>query len=160
VVDDHPIVLHGLTQLFERQADLLVVGSCSDSAQALDTVIAQKPDVLVLDLRMPGMTGLDLLRALALTTIETRPVLLTAAIKESEVVEAVKLGAKGLVLKESPPETLLDCVRRVARGDTWIDRETAFQTVVDGDRPAPGDSLTARELEIVRMVGQGFRNKA
>jgi DNA-binding NarL/FixJ family response regulator len=164
LADDHPIVLQGLQQLFARHNDMEVVSSCADGAAALEAVRAHQPDVLVLDLRMPGQTGLQVLRALANMRTACKSVLLTAAIRDDEVVEAVKLGAMGVVLKESPPETLVECVRRVYRGEPWIERETAtraFRTIVDRDTAARGgaDTLTARELEIVRMVSQGLRNK-
>ncbi len=167
LVDDHPIVLQGLQHLFARHADFEVVACCPDAETALAAVRAEQPDVLVLDLRMPGMSGLDLLRTLASEgTTPRRTVLLTAAITEEQVVEAVKLGAAGLVLKESAPETLLECVRRVYQGEQWIDHETvssAVRTVLDrqtaSKEPAP-HTLTPREIEIVKMVAQGLRNRA
>jgi DNA-binding NarL/FixJ family response regulator len=162
--DDHQIVLHGLQQLFERQEDFEVVCCCRDGAAALHAVASHRPDVLVLDLRMPGQSGLDVLRTLAGTAVACRSVLLTAAIRDEEVVEAVKLGVRGLVLKESSPEVLLECVRSVHRGDQWIERETvtrAFRTVLDRQSAAEraGETLTPREIEMVRMVAQGLRNK-
>ena len=164
LVDDHPIVLQGLQQLFARQIDFEVVGSCPDADSALDAVRSTRPDVLVLDLRMPGADGLEVLRRLSAEGLPCRTVLLTAAVRDDEVVEAVKLGAMGLVLKESAPEALVDCVRRVHRGETWIEKETAtraFRTVLD--RESAGremtQALTPREIEIVRMVAQGLRNK-
>jgi DNA-binding NarL/FixJ family response regulator len=165
LVDDHQIVLHGLRQLFERHDEFEVVCCCSDASTAIDTVIALRPDVLVLDLRMPEQSGLDVLRALAERGTATRSVLLTAAIKDEEVLEAVKIGAMGLVLKESAPEVLLECVRSVHRGESWIERETvtrALRTALDREAAARrGDeALTPREIEIVRMVAQGLRNKA
>jgi DNA-binding NarL/FixJ family response regulator len=165
LVDDHQIVLHGLQQLFSRQPDFEVLHSCSDGASAIEAVLDSRPDVLVLDLRMPGQSGLDVLRALAARQVECRSVLLTAAVRDEEVMEAVKLGAMGLVLKESQPEILIECVRKVARGEQWIERETvtrAFRNYVarqSSTRDLPG-TLTPREIEIVRMVSQGLRNKA
>src|SRR5207253_562241 len=134
LVDDHPIVLQGLQHLFERQADFEVVSCCEDAATAIEAVRAQHPDVLVLDLRMPGANGLDVLRTMFNERIPCRTVLLTAAITEEQVLEAVKLGAAGLVLKESPPDTLVSCVRRVHQGEQWIDQDTvsrAFRAVLD-----------------------------
>jgi DNA-binding NarL/FixJ family response regulator len=165
IVDDHPIVLHGLQQLFERQDDFEVVSSCADAASALQAIQEHRPDVLVLDLRMPGQSGLDLLRTLAAKQIRCRSVLLTAAVRDDEVMEAVRLGAMGLVLKESSPDVLIECVRRVYHGESWLERETvtrALRNVVDRDATArgSGETLTPRELEIVRMVAQGLRNKA
>jgi DNA-binding NarL/FixJ family response regulator len=164
LVDDHQIVLHGLRQLFERQADFEVVGCCRDGGSAIDAVAANRPDVVVLDLRMPGQSGLDVLRTLASKGIACRSVLLKAAIRDEEVVDAVRLGAMGVVLKESPPDVLLECVRSVHRGEQWIERETAnraFRTVLSRETAMQQaqETLTAREIEIVRMVAQGLRNK-
>jgi DNA-binding NarL/FixJ family response regulator len=164
LADDHPIVLQGLQQLFGRHDDFEVVASCADGGAALAAVAEHQPDVLVIDLRMPGKSGLDVLRALSAAHSACHTVLLTAIVRDDEVMEAVKLGVRGIVLKESSPDVLIDCVRRVYRGEQWIERETvtrALQRALhrdSGDRD-PGDSLTPREIEIVRMVAQGLRNK-
>jgi DNA-binding NarL/FixJ family response regulator len=164
VADDHPIVLQGLLRLFERQADFEVVATCTDTNETIEAVRARRPDVLVLDLRMPGHGGLGVLRALERDGARCPTVLLTAAVTGAEVMEAVRLGASGLVLKESPPDTLLDCIRRVHGGGEWIDGDTASRAVrgvmarEEATREA-AESLTPRELEIVRMVAQGLRNK-
>ena len=166
LVDDHPIVLHGLKQLFEHEKDFEVLACCPDGQSALDAVRAQPADVVVLDLRMPGMTGLDVMRTIAAEHLPVKVVLLTAALRDAQVTEVIQLGAKGLVLKESMPEMLLECVRRVHRGEQWIDRAALTRAVDEGDRggsaaPATpaGSTLTPRELEVVRMVAQGLRNR-
>jgi DNA-binding NarL/FixJ family response regulator len=164
LVDDHPIVLEGLQQLFQRQPDFEVVCCCPDGTAAVEAVAAHTPDVLVLDLRMGGQSGLDVLRVLAARGLPCRTVLLTAGIRDEEVVDAVKLGAMGVVLKESPPEVLLESVRSVHRGEQWIERDTvtrAFRTVLDRQQAAEraGETLTPREVEMVRLVAQGLRNK-
>jgi DNA-binding NarL/FixJ family response regulator len=164
VVDDHPIVLHGIRQLLERQEDFTVVAACSDGRAAIDAVEQHQPDVLILDLRMPNQSGLDVLRALEGRHERCRRVLLTAAIRDQEVTEAVKLGVMGLVLKESSPEVLLECVRSVHEGKQCIERDTltrALRSAIarDSAEKSP-DTLTPREVEIVRMVSQGLRNKA
>jgi DNA-binding NarL/FixJ family response regulator len=164
LVDDHPIVLHGLQQLFERHNEFQVVAACADGDSALDAVRSTQPDVLVLDLRMPGTSGLDVLRTMAAERMTSRTVLLTAAIRDEDAVQAVQLGAKGIVLKDSQPESLLECVRRVHRGEQWIDRDTldrAIGTVYKREAPnaKPTTPLTPREIEIVRMVAQGLRNR-
>jgi len=165
LVDDHPIVLQGLQQLFERHDDFQVMCCCQDGATALDAVEQYQPDVLVMDLRMPGLSGLDVLRALTANQSRTRTVLLTAIVRDSEVMEAIKSGVRGIVLKESSPDVLIDCVRRVHRGEQWIERETvtrALQRVLDresAEREAE-ETLTPREIEIVRMVARGLRNRA
>ena len=163
LADDHPIVLHGLQRLFERHADIQVVASCADGAAAMDAVRAEHPDVLVLDLRMPGQSGLDVLRAMAAEGVACKSVILTAAVRDRDVTEAVKLGAMGLVLKESSPEALVDCVRRVYRGESCFEQETAgaFEAILDREAAATraAELLTPREIEIVRMVAQGLRNR-
>jgi DNA-binding NarL/FixJ family response regulator len=163
VSDDHPIVLQGLQLLFERQHDFEVVAACADAAATLEAVRTQRPDVLVLDLRMPNQNGLDVLRAIAEQRTPCRTVLLTAAITDAETIEAIRLGAAGLVLKESPPDALLQCIRRVHEGGGWSDRDAAARdagvTVRDGETRHAIDTLTPREVEIVRMVAQGLRNK-
>jgi DNA-binding NarL/FixJ family response regulator len=165
LVDDHPIVLQGLQQLFDRHEDFEVVACCPDGSTALDAVEKFQPDVLVMDLRMPGQSGLDVLRVLSEHQSRCRSVLLTATVRDNEVMEAVRLGVRGIVLKESSPDVLIDCVRRVYRGEQWIERETvtrAFQRVLDreaAEREA-SETLTPREIEIVRMVARGLRNKA
>ncbi len=164
LVDDHPIVLQGLQHLFERYDDFSVVACCADADSAVAAVRSHKPDVLVLDLRMPGPNGLDVLRTLFNEQIPCRSVLLTAAISDEQVLEAVKLGAAGLVLKESAPEALLECVRKVHAGEQWIDRDAvtrALSTVLDREaaEKEASHTLTPREIEIVRMVAQGLRNR-
>jgi DNA-binding NarL/FixJ family response regulator len=165
LADDHPVVLYGLRGLFAAEADIDIVGSCADGDAALEAVRTHHPDVLVLDLRMGLRSGLDVVRILAAEGHACRIVLLTAAVRDVEVIEAVRLGAAGLVIKESPPEVLIDCVRRVHRGEQWIDRETvarAFGTAVGrsdaGQRQE--EALTPRETEIVQMVALGLRNRA
>ena len=163
LVDDHPIVLSGLQQLFASSPDFTVVASCSRGEQALEALRAHEADVLLLDLRMPGLTGLEVLRKLR-SGSRCRVVVLTAAIADEEVVEAMNLGAHGVVLKESPPETLLECVRKVHQGEQWLDRESmsrAFGRVLrkeSGAREA-ARILTPRETEVAQMVAQGLRNK-
>ena len=136
VADDHPIVLQGLRHLFERQHDFIVSACCADAGAAIEAVRLHHADVVILDLRMPGCSGLDALRRLYNEKLGCRAVLLTAAITEDQVVEAVKLGVRGLVLKESAPETLVSCIRRVYQGEEWIDQDTvtrAFHTVLRRD---------------------------
>jgi DNA-binding NarL/FixJ family response regulator len=165
LADDHPIVLQGLQQLFARHQDFDVVSCCLDGASALEAVDRFDPDVLVMDLRMPGMSGLDVLRALSERQHRCRCLMLTATVRDDELSEATRLGVKGVVLKEASPNVLVDSVRRVHRGEDWIGPEAALHGFeAGGDRDgAPrgmGDTLTPREVEIVRMVAQGLRNKA
>jgi two-component system, NarL family, nitrate/nitrite response regulator NarL len=165
IADDHPIVLQGLQKLFESYQDFEVLRSCEDGEMALAAVRSLRPDILLLDLRMPGSDGLDVLRNISAEKLECRTVLLTAAVSDDQVVEAMLLGAMGIVLKESSPEVLIDCVRRVHAGEQCIERETmtrAFGRALRRETATreAAKTVTPRELEIVRMIGQGLRNKA
>jgi DNA-binding NarL/FixJ family response regulator len=163
LVDDHPIILHGLQRLFEQEADIEVVRTCTKIPEAVEAVRSIEPDVLVLDLKMQDGHGLDVLRALAAEQRTCRTVILTAAMRDDELAAAIELGVAGIVLKESPPDSLVDCVRDVHRGERRVDVE-ALAHAADRGRPRvlSGDrmpALTPRETEIVRLVAQGLRNK-
>ena len=163
LVDDHPIVLGGLQQLLQRQPDFSIIAACPDAQTAMAAIEREKPDVLVLDLRMPGTNGLQFLQQLADAGRSCRTVLLTAAIEDAEVSEAVRLGVAGLVMKDSTPDSLVECVRRVHGGGQWLDHETvnrAFKASLERETAARDSALTPRELEIVRMVAEGLRNRA
>lgn len=165
IADDHAIVLHGLKRLVDSEPDFEVVDCSSNGTDALSAVRGGNVDVLLLDVRMPGLGGIDVLRRMAAERLRVHTVLLTAAVSDADAVEGLRLGARGIVLKESSPDCLLECIRRVARGEQWVDSETmsrAIDTVTRRESYA-GDTLrllTARELEIVRMIAQGLRNKA
>ena len=164
LADDHPIVLHGLQQLFERQADFTVVRCCTDGHSTLEAVRTTRPDVLVLDLRMPNTDGSDVLRRIAAEGLGCRTVVLTAAIRNRQALDALQDGALGLVLKESSPETLVTAVRRVHQGERWIDPEIlsgALGGLLARDRASRqmGGQFTPREMEIISLVVEGLRNK-
>lgn len=159
VADDHPIVLDGLERVFDLEADLRVVGRCRRTDEVAPKIAATRPDVLVLDLRMPPDGGLAVLEALRGVEAPAT-VLLTAAIDESEVVEALRLGTRGIVLKESAPERLVDAIRSVAAGAEWIDPTllgAAFRAL-RSDRDGL-EVLTQREREIAQRVAEGLSNR-
>jgi DNA-binding NarL/FixJ family response regulator len=164
LADDHPLILEALANLFRSQDGFEVVAACSDGAQALQEVRRHRPDILVLDLRMPGKSGLDVLRELAGERLPTRTVLLTATIEDAEMLEAMRLGVGGVVLKEMAPASVVLCVRKVHAGEPWLEKKSAARALdklmrrESGAREAAG-VLTARELEIVRMLCRGLRNK-
>lgn len=165
LADDHAIVLHGLRRLFDAEPEFEVVECCADGAEALVAVRSGRVDVLVLDIRMRDMSGIDVLRVLSTERLKCPVVLLTAALSDDDAVEGLRLGARGIVLKESSPDSLLECIRRVSRGEQWIDSETMSRAINaiarrESGGGDPAKSLTARELEIVKMIAQGLRNKA
>lgn len=161
LADDHALVLHGLKRLLDGEPEFNVVRTCTNGQEAVAAATCGEVEILLLDVKMPGITGMDVLRTLAGQHTSCKTVLLTAALSEADALEALRLGAWGIVLKEASPDTLLDCIRRVAAGEHWVDREAVSRSSLPKDpltdtlRP-----LTARETEIVRMITQGLRNKA
>ncbi len=163
LADDHPLVLTALEQLFEAEPDLEVIGRHRDGAAALEDVRKQEPDVLVLDLRMPGMDGVSLLRELKGDSLRTRVVVLTAAVDEREVLEAIRLGVQGVVLKEMAPRLLVDAVRKVHAGGRWVETQLAGRAMEEMLRREAAieklsQMLTGREIEVARLAAAGLRN--
>lgn len=164
IADDHPVVLAGLEQLLGSEDGFLVVASCTDGRQALEATLEHRPDILLLDIRMPGLLGTEVLAELRRRGMETRVVLLTAAIEDDQVLEAVGLGVQGVVLKEMAPQLLLRCLRKVHGGGKWLESESFGRALATaaGRRARNGDDpsrLSKRELEIVHLVGEGLRNR-
>lgn len=164
LADDHPIILEGLEQLFKRDKDFQVLATCSTGHDAIEAVRHHKPDVLVLDVRMPKGDGLSVLKQVREEHLPTRVVLLTASMTEDEVLQAMEDGVWGLVLKESAAVSLVDSVRRVTRGERALDQSLIVRALdralerQDGRGVGP-QLLSRREAEIVKMVAAGLRNK-
>ena len=164
IADDHPIVLDGLEQLFRLEKEFEIVARCTNGIEAMEAVLRERPDILILDLRMPQRSGLGVLRELKEKAPETRVVVLTAALDEDEVVEAIRLGVKGVVLKEMAPRLLIQCVRKVHEGGQWLEKDSigkALEKMLSrpGSVPAGAGTLTPREVDVVRLVAEGLRNK-
>jgi DNA-binding NarL/FixJ family response regulator len=155
-------VLDGLEQLFRFEPSVRIVRRCRSGDEALRAVRELAPRVLVLDVRMPGLGGLEVLAALANERLPTRVVLLTAALDDDQLAESIRLGARGIVLKEMAPQLLLDAVREVAAGGRWLDPamvDRALGRLAGQERAGESVRLTPRESEIVRMVASGLRNR-
>jgi DNA-binding NarL/FixJ family response regulator len=159
LADDHPLVLDGLENLFRTEEEFEVVARCVNGRETLAAIHRHVPDVLILDLRMQEIGGLEVLRRLNEERIAVRTVVLTAGMREREMMEAVRLGALGVVLKESAPGVLVDCVRAVARGERYLQPRFLQQAMATASMNPPEPALTPRELDLVRMVAQGLRNR-
>jgi len=164
LADDHPLILDGLESLLKVEQDFSVLARCSAGEETLEAVRQHQPDILVLDLRMPGMDGFQVLRSLKTTKIATRAVLLTAALDEEALVEVISLGVRGVVLKEMAPQLLVRCIRTVHAGGQWLERQAttrALETLVRREAGLRHASsiLTPRELAIVRAIATGSRNR-
>ena len=164
LADDHPPILQGLTLLLRQEPDLEVLAVCRDGEETLQAIRQFQPDVLILDILMPGKDGLAVLRELRQLEISTRVILLTAAIDEDNLLEAMRLGVGGVVLKEMAVPLLIQCVRKVYAGDQWLERHSIGRAMEKMLRREAGTRevaklLTPRELEIVRLAASGLRNK-
>jgi len=169
IADDHPIFRDGLRGLIETDEDFMLAGQATDGEQAAALAKKLKPDVLLLDLMLPKLTGLQVLAQLAgdpgLATMKT--ILLTAAIDEDQITEALRLGAKGVVLKDTATELLIKSIHCVVDGEYWVGRNNVgglIQALRMAHTKRPEDSvnkfaLTARELEIVTAIVEGYSNK-
>jgi len=164
IADDHPIVLDGLAQLLAGDSQFQVVALCKDGEEALSVIRKERPEIAVLDVRMPRATGIVILRTVVEEKLPTRVILLTAEISDDEVVEAVRLGVAGMVLKETASRQLLQTLAKVAAGETSLDQKVVRRAVDKLLRIRSGVAqaervLTNRELEIVKLVATGLRNK-
>lgn len=168
VADDHEIFRDGLRRLLGGEPGLEVIGEAADANQAVRVTRDLAPDILLLDVAMPGESGLDALRELALSPGPTRVILLTASIDRPDIVKALQLGARGLVLKESATALLLEAIRTVMGGEYWIGRETvsdlvfALRTLTKEPERAESPAnfgLTARELQITAFVVAAAGNR-
>ncbi|MGE5199584.1 MAG: response regulator [Rhodospirillaceae bacterium] len=167
IADDHPLVREGLRRLLELQPGLEVVGEGADGVEAVTRARQLKPDVLLLDVAMPRMNGLEALQELSGAGLPTRVVLLTAAIEREETVMALRLGATGIVLKESATQMLYKCIRAVMNGELWVGHERivdVMESLRRIDRAAAGEAppaerLTTRQLQVITAVVDGSSNK-
>ncbi|HKA59639.1 MAG TPA: response regulator transcription factor [Gemmatimonadales bacterium] len=164
--DDHPIVLAGLESLFRLEEDFQVLARCINGEEALAAIRQHNPDILVVDMHIPGAggDGLEILRTLRREKLPTKAVMLAAALEEDEIVEALRLGVRGVVLKELAPQLLVECIRKVYAGEQWIDKQLsnlALEALLRRETAGrPRSSvLSPRETEIVRMVAGGLGNK-
>jgi DNA-binding NarL/FixJ family response regulator len=176
IADDHPIFRDGLCRLLSLEEDFEVVGQVEDGLHVSEVLQQCDPDILLLDLNMPGLSGLAALQKLQAASSRTRVILLTASDNQHEFVQALKLGSCGIVQKQTATELLIDSVRRVHAGEIWLDSDTTAAVmrrfVANEEAPPPPQMpstavprererspLSLREGEIVSFVAQGFKNK-
>src|ERR1700720_4212459 len=171
IADDHPIFRDGLRRLLESEGNMKRVGETCDGLEAVKLATEIKPDILLLDLAMPHHTGLDALRDLSASGSEAgavRIILLTAAVEKKQVVEALQLGARGVVLKDSATQLLLKSIHAVMAGEYWVGRDSVSNLVqylrnlmqsTNEESKQKKFGLTPRELEIVSAVVAGYANR-
>ena len=156
IADDHGIVRSGIRLLLERQGDLEVVAEASDGIEARDVVVRERPDLAILDVRMPGLTGLQATREIKAQSPETNVLILSMHDDERYLFEALKAGASGYVLKSQADSELLGAIRSVERGEPFLSpvtQQALIRDLLERGEPA-GSDLTPREEEIVKLVAE------
>ena len=154
-VDDHPLLREGIATLVNNQPDMMLVGEASTGAEAIQQFKQHMPDVTLLDLRLPDMSGIDVLIAIRSEFPKARIVMLTTFEGDVEVQRALQAGARGYLLKNMPPVELLDVIRQVHEGKKRIPPEIASQLL----EHLSDEGLTGREVEVLREVADGNRNR-
>lgn len=163
LIDDHPLLRRGLCQLISDFPDLHVCGEAGDGLTGLDLVKELDPDLILLDLNMKGMDGLDTLKAIRAAGITTRVVMLTVSDQREDVATLFRAGADGYLLKDMEPESLIQKVQEAANGQLVVDDRLAgvLASVLrpDSQSDDPLDTLTARERRILELIADGLSNK-
>ncbi|MCO8270631.1 response regulator transcription factor [Actinoplanes sp. TRM 88003] len=157
LVDDHPVVRHGLRGMLDAEPDLSVVGEASSGAEGVERAVELKPDVVLMDLRMPGGDGVSATERIVASAPGVRVLVLTTYESDRDILRAIEAGANGYLLKDASPQELADAVRAAARGETVLAPSVASTLVRQVRRPAP-PALSARETEVLRLVARGLTN--
>jgi two-component system NarL family response regulator len=156
VADDHPVVRDGIVSVVEVERDMRVVAQANDGLETVELVTKHRPDIVLLDLRMPRMDGLEAIAQIQPLRLPGRVIILTTFESEQDVHLALKAGARGYLLKDSPRATLVETIRQVHRGQTCIPPGIGQKLVKTMSRP----TLSSREVETVRLIAEGKSNKA
>ena len=162
VIDDHTLFRRGLISLLGREAGFVVVAEAADGFEGIKAVAASKPDVVLLDLNMPGISGLEAIGAIRKEAPDARVVMLTVSEDAEDLLQALRDGATGYLLKNIEAEFLVDAIRRAAEGDSVVSPEMTgklVERVRAGEKPAPADALSVREREILVHLARGLSNK-
>ncbi|HEY0733956.1 MAG TPA: response regulator transcription factor [Herpetosiphonaceae bacterium] len=161
LADDHPIVREGLASVLETQPDFEVVGQANDGAEAVDIVSALKPDVVLLDLEMPSLDGVQALRAMRAENAQVKALVFTAFDTDERIIGAVQAGARGYLLKGAPREELFGAIRVVAQGGSTLQPVVAAKLMerMTSSPASALEPLTEREREVLQFMAQGLQNK-
>jgi len=162
LADDHPILLDGLMTIFRSGAGYEVVGTAPNGVEALSAIRSLKPEIAILDIRMPGKTGLEVAAEILEQRLPTRVILLTADLRDSDAMEAMRIGVHGVIVKEMATTLLLKCIEIVHAGGRWVEQDSlrrAFDHLLRREPAAPIATLTAGEMRVVELLAGGARNK-
>ncbi|MFF5085286.1 response regulator [Actinoplanes sp. NPDC000266] len=157
LVDDHPVVRHGLRGMLESEPDLTVVGEASSGPEGVEMAASLQPDIVLMDLRMPGGDGVTATEQITARAGSVRVLVLTTYESDRDILRAIEAGAGGYLLKDASPTELANAVRAAARGETVLSPSVA-STLVRQVRKPPPPALSAREAEVLRLVAKGLTN--
>ena len=157
LVDDHPVVRHGLRGMLENEPGLAVVGEGGSGAEGLELALTEQPDIVLMDLRMPGGDGVEATGQILARLPATKVVVLTTYESDRDILRAIEAGASGYLLKDASPAELAEAVRAAARGETVLAPSVASTLVRQVRSPAP-PALSAREAQVLRLVARGLTN--
>lgn len=159
IIDDHPLMRRGIRQLLELQSAFDVVGDACSGTEGIDLALQTSPDLVILDLNMKGLSGLDTLKALRAEGVDARIVILTVSDAKNDIFTLVDAGADGYLLKDSEPDTLLLQLQRIAQGEVIL--SDSIKDLLLEKRPAedPMKLLTDREMDVLRLIATGLSNK-
>jgi len=157
LVDDHPVVRHGIRGMLEAEPDLTVVGEASSGPEGVALAAELRPDIVLMDLRMPGGDGVEATARIVATVPGARVIVLTTYESDRDILHAIEAGAGGYLLKDASPAELAEGVRAAARGETVLAPSVASTLVRQVRSPAP-PTLSAREAEVLRLVARGLTN--
>jgi NarL family two-component system response regulator LiaR len=163
VADDHPIVRRGIKDLLDTEAAIVVVGEASDGREAVQKVSELLPDLVLMDLVMPGMDGIEATRRIRESHPQVRVLVLTSFATDDKIFPAIKAGAQGYLMKDTGPAELLEAIQRVQRGEPTLHPAIAQKLLAEisgpSSQPPTPDPLTERELEVLKLVARGLNNQ-
>ena len=163
IADDHAILRKGIRALLSTEPDIDVVGEAGDGAEALEQAVALQPDVILMDLVMPKMDGIEATRQVTASKQGVRVLVLTSFAADDKVFPAIKAGALGYILKDTGPDDLVQAIRQVHRGEPTLEPEIArkvlFELAHPPKQPPTPDPLTSREMDVLRLLAQGKSNR-
>ncbi|NTU74976.1 MAG: response regulator transcription factor [Anaerolineaceae bacterium] len=163
IVDDHPVVRKGMIALLQGEADMDVVGECGNGAEALEQYPRLKPDIVLMDLVMPVMDGIEAIQRIRADHPKARILVLTSFTTNEKVFAAIKAGAAGYLLKDSDPEELIKAIHQVHRGESSLHPSIAHKLLAEFSQPAPvkndAEQLTEREKEVLALIARGLSNQ-
>jgi len=155
IADDHSVVREGLVSLIGRRADMAVIGEASNGREAVEFWKKHQPDVTLLDLRMPELDGVGVIKEIRAENQNARIIVLTTFDGDEDIYRAIQAGSKGYLLKDAPREALMDCIRRVHGGETCVPVHLAAKLA----QRVSGESLSDREIDVLKLMAQGKSNK-